>query len=140
MSVTEPIKHIDPPFGGRLGEQAIKLAGLVALSDKRTTISADDMDTAFALRVGLYKRTRALFAGEDAISDKHISVKAADQIRGRLEQKAVLYRSQLPAFSRAYRRLSVAEQNAVVVSLVEDGSMIQAEGSKARFESQLFDG
>jgi hypothetical protein len=140
QAITDPIKHADPQMGGRLGEQAIKLAGLGALSDKRMTINANDMDVAFALRVGLYKRTKALFDGEGAISNQHITTKAADQIRSALERKPVLYRSQLPLYSRQYKQLSVAEQNAVVVSLIEDGSMRQAENSKSRFTSHLFDG
>jgi hypothetical protein len=98
------------------------------------------MNVAFSLRVGLYKRTKALFDGEGAISNQHITTKAADQIRAALERKPVLYRSQLPLYSRQYKQLSVAEQNAVVVSLIEDGSMRQAEGSKSRFTSHLFDG
>ena len=139
-AITDPIKHADSQMGGRLAEQAIKLAGLIALSDKRMTINADDMNVAFSLRVGLYKRTKALFDGEGAISSQHITTKAADQIRAALEKKPVLYRSQLPSYSRQYKQLSVAEQNAVVVSLIEDGSMVQAEGSKSRFTSHLFDG
>ena len=139
-AITDPIKHADPQMGGRLAEQAIKLAGLMALSDKRMTINADDMNVAFSLRVGLYKRTKALFDGEGAISSQHITTKAADQIRNALERKPVLYRSQLPLYSRQYKQLSVAEQNAVVVSLIEDGSMGQAEDSKSRFTSHLFDG
>jgi hypothetical protein len=138
-AITDPIKHADPQMGGRLAEQAIKLAGLVALSDKRMKINADDMNVAFSLRVGLYKRTKALFDGEGAISNQHITTKAADQIRAALERKPVLYRSQLPSYSRQYKQLSVAEQNAVVVSLIEDGSMRQSEGSKSRFTSHLFD-
>jgi hypothetical protein len=138
-AITDPIKHADPQMGGRLAEQAIKLAGLVALSDKRMKINADDMNVAFSLRVGLYKRTKALFDGEGAISNQHITTKAADQIRAALERKPVLYRSQLPLYSRQYKQLSVAEQNAVVVSLIEDGSMRQSEGSKSRFTSHLFD-
>jgi hypothetical protein len=63
----EPLKESDGVMAGRLSEQAIKLAGQIALSDKRLEISANDLETAYQIRLGIYERTKVLLQFEGAI-------------------------------------------------------------------------
>jgi len=117
----EPIKFADGLMGGRLSEQALKLAGLFALSAKRTEINADDVELAYKIRLGLYRRASSLVEQSGAISGSHETTKALDQVREVLKKGKPLYTSQLKNRSRAYKALHINEQNAVIRTLVEQG-------------------
>jgi len=117
----EPIKFADGLMGGRLSEQALKLAGLFALSAKRTEINADDMELAYKIRLGLYRRASSLVEQSGAISGSHETTKALDQVREVLKKGKPIYTSTLKARSRAYKALHINEQNAVIRTLIEQG-------------------
>ncbi len=123
----EPIKFQDGLMGGRLSEQAIKLAGLFALSGKRTEISAEDITLAYRIRLGLYQRTSAMIEQSGAISGAHETTKALDQVRALIrknsDNRKATYVSQLPARSRAYSALHLNERNAVLRTLLEQGDI-----------------
>lgn len=123
----EPIKFQDGLMGGRLSEQAIKLAGLFALSGKRTEISAEDITLAYKIRLGLYQRTSAMIEQSGAISGAHETTKALDQVRELVKKNSgnhkATYISQLPARSRAYSALHLNERNAVIRTLIEQGEI-----------------
>ncbi|MGM0782991.1 MAG: hypothetical protein ACQEUM_02640 [Pseudomonadota bacterium] len=134
----EPMRHSDNVMAGRLSEQAIKMAGLIALSDQRVEISASDMETAYSIRLGLYHRSKALLDDSGAIDGQHVTSQAVGQIEGALQRNHTIYRSQLPKLSRKYKALSVRDREAVVSALVDGGSMSQVPGSKAKFMSHLY--
>lgn len=117
----EPIKFKDGLMGGRLSEQAIKLAGLFALSAKRVEINADDMKLAYKIRLGLYYRAGALVEQSGSISGSHETTKALDQVRTVLRKGKPVYLSKLKTHSRAYQALHINEQNAVIRTLIEQG-------------------
>lgn len=115
---SEPIKRKDGILGGRLSEQAIKIAGLIALSDNRSTILPEDITTAFSIRMGIYSRTRLLAMQEGKLDGLHPTVLALNQITNALKEKVgkeknFLYLTQFPNFSRAYKKLSTNERNQV---------------------------
>lgn len=127
--IAEPIKAKDNALGGRLGEQAIKMAALFALSDKRLTIEPQDLKKAFAIRSGLYKRAVALADKEGSLSDSHITSKAYKQLEKYAAKKATLYRSQLDKYSRQYAKLSISEKSAVLNMLQNNGVLQRVEGN-----------
>ena len=120
-SLAEPIKRKDGVLGGRLSEQAIKLAALFALSDRRQAIEAQDLKLAFTIRIGLYHRAAALAQHEGSLSGMHQTGEAMEQIHQLLKNNQLLYKSQLPNRSRKYNKLSIAERNAVLSALFEHG-------------------
>lgn len=126
--LAEPVKFVDGLMGGRLSEQAVKLAGLFALSDRRQEINASDIKTAFSIRLGLYHRANALVVQSGAISGSHETTKAMDQIIGLLERHGTLYVSQLKNYSRAYKALHVSEQNTVLNTLLARGDAVHPKG------------
>ena len=126
--IAEPIKAKDNALGGRLGEQAIKMAALFALSDKRLTIEPQDLNKAFAIRSGLYKRAAALAAKEGSLDESHVTSKAYKQLEKYATKKAVLYRSQLDSYSRQYAKLSINEKNAVLNMLQNNAVLQRVEG------------
>lgn len=130
QSYAEPVRFVDGLMGGRLSEQAIKMAGLFALSDNRTAINADDMRSGFAIRLGLYGRASALMEQSGAISGAHETTKAMDQIRAALSKGKPVYISALKARSRAYSGLHIQEQNAVIRTLIERGYAVHPDGKK----------
>lgn len=134
----EPLRFKDGVMAGRLSEQAIKMAGLIALSDQRMEISAADLQTAYNIRLGLYHRTAALMEQEGAISGLHDTSQAVEQIKATLKKRKEIYRSQLPALSRKYKGLGERDRKTVIESLVDGGYMVPAPGSRARFVSHLY--
>lgn len=126
--IAEPIKATDNALGGRLGEQAIKMAALFALSDKRLTIEPQDLQKAFAIRSGLYKRAAALADKEGSLSDSHVTGKAYEQLEKLAMKQTTLYRSQLGKYSRQYKKLSVGEQSSVLNMLQNNGVLQRVEG------------
>lgn len=131
-SIAEPIKRKDGLLGGRLGEQAIKIAGLIALSDTRLEMNASDFETAFKIRRGIYDRTYKLAQVEGSISGLHKTVEAAEQLTNALRGKSVVYKSQLQNFSRKYKSLSLQEQKAVVDRLLGDGVLANVQFKQAQ--------
>nr|WP_297349007.1 hypothetical protein [uncultured Glaciecola sp.] len=119
--IAEPVKRKDGVLGGRLSEQAIKLAAIIAISDQRTQIEPKDLQIAFSIRVGLYERTRALVAHEGSLSGMHKTGEAMAQVETLLRKNEFLYKSALRAKSRKYAALSVPEQQAVLRSLQDNG-------------------
>lgn len=118
----ENIKFTDAVIGGRITEQAIKIAGLFALSDRRTTINAQDMQIAYEIRLGLYYRAKEMINQSGAISGSHETGKALEQLREKLKTRASIYLSQLHNFSRAYEKLDVRAQDAVIQALIREGA------------------
>lgn len=119
--LAEPIKRKDGILGGRLAEQSIKMAGLIALAARRLTIEPGDLQTAFNIRVGLYHRASALARHEGSLEGLHATGKALEQVAEVFRRAPSLYRSQLPALSRRYKSLSLPERNAVVEALMAEG-------------------
>lgn len=120
-NMAEPIKRKDGVLGGRLAEQAIKMAGLIALSDKRFQIEPSDLQAAFNIRIGLYQRAAALARHEGSLDGLHSTGQAMQQLVEQFEKRPSIYRSQLKSLSRRYAALSVNEQRAVVDALVSEG-------------------
>jgi hypothetical protein len=88
---------------------------------KRTEINADDMELAYKIRLGLYRRASSLVEQSGAISGSHETTKALDQVREVLKKGKPIYTSTLKARSRAYKALHINEQNAVIRTLIEQG-------------------
>lgn len=120
-NMAEPIKRKDGVLGGRLAEQAIKMAGLIALSDKRFQIEPSDLQSAFNIRIGLYQRAAALARHEGSLDGLHSTGQAMQQLVEQFEKRPSIYRSQLKSLSRRYAALSVNEQRVVVDALVSEG-------------------
>jgi len=120
-NMAEPIKRKDGVLGGRLAEQAIKMAGLIALSDKRFQIEPSDLQSAFNIRIGLYQRAAALARHEGSLDGLHSTGQAMQQLVEQFEKRPSIYRSQLKSLSRRYASLSVNEQRVVVDALVSEG-------------------
>lgn len=120
-NMAEPIKRRDGVLGGRLAEQAIKMAGLIALSDKRSQIEPSDLQSAFNIRIGLYQRAAALARHEGSLDGLHSTGQAMQQLVEQFEKRPSIYRSQLKSLSRRYAALSVNEQRVVVDALVSEG-------------------
>jgi hypothetical protein len=135
--IAEPIKATDNALGGRLGEQAIKMAALFALSDKRLTIEPQDLQKAFSIRSGLYKRAAALADKEGSLSDSHVTSKAYKQLEKRAMKQSTLYRSQLDKYSRQYAKLSIGEQSSVLNMLQNNGVLQRVEGKPKILASLL---
>lgn len=123
----EPIKFADGLMGGRLSEQAIKMAGLFALADKRTEIDANDMKLAYQIRLGLYHRASAMVEQSGAISGAHESAKALDQVKELVQRNGnngkATYISQLDKRSRAYAKLHINEKQSVIRILIDMGEI-----------------
>jgi hypothetical protein len=120
-AVLEPLKFADPRLAGRLNEQALKIAALVALSDRRTIVEPGDLAIAYAIREGLYHRTAALVGNDGALSGLHNTGRALEQIKRQLQKHPFLYRSNLPKISRPYAGLALHEQRAVERAIGELG-------------------
>jgi hypothetical protein len=140
QELAEPIKRKDALLGGRLGEQSIKIAALVALSDKRFVMSASDIKTAFNIRVGLYRRSAAVTAQEGNMGGLHSTGQAFEQVSAIFEKSSLVYKSQLRKKSRKYAKLSVSEQKAVIEMLISQGVASQCAQSKAVLVSHAFKG
>jgi hypothetical protein len=117
----EPIKRKDALLGGRIGEQSIKFAALIALSDKRFEMNASDIRTAFNIRVGLYHRAAALTAHEGNMDGMHSTGQALKQVTTVFEKSPLVYKSQLGKKSRKYSKLNLYEQKAVIDALISQG-------------------
>lgn len=135
--VIEPLKFEDNHLAGRLSEQAIKMAALVALSDLRIEITADDLRIAYAVREGLYHRVRVLADYDGAISGMHVTGQALEQVRGVLRRHKSIRKCHLANFSRKYKGLSVQERNAVLAALYDSGEIADVKDHKGLLASQI---
>lgn len=121
----EPVKRSDAVIGGRLSEQAIKMAGLFALSADRDVIEPEDLELGFRIRVGLYRRAKAAVDGSGNLKGEHSTVKAMNQLVAAVNRKGEIYESQLHTYSRAYEALSIPERRWVVLELVGNGGCLR---------------
>ena len=140
QKLSEPIKRKDALLGGRLGEQSIKIAALLALSDKRFLMSASDIKIAFNIRIGLYHRAAALTAHEGNMDGLHSTGQALKQVTAIFEKSLLVYKSQLGTKSRKYAKLSMFEQKAVIDVLISQGIASQCVQSKAVLVSHICKG
>lgn len=99
------------------------MAALIALSDRRTAITANDLGAAFAIREGAYRRAATLIGSEGAVSGLHATGKALAQLTAAFARHSTMRRAWLPNYSRAYKALSAAERNTVVSALLADGTV-----------------
>jgi hypothetical protein len=136
----EPIKRKDALLGGRIGEQSIKFAALIALSDKRFEMSASDIRTAFNIRVGLYHRAAALTAYEGNMDGMHSTGQALKQVISVFENHPFVYKSQLGKKSRKYSKLTLYEQKAVTEALISQGIASQCGNRRAVLVSHVCKG
>lgn len=120
-AVLDPLKFADYRLAGRLNEQALKMAALVALSDRRTLIDVRDLAIAYAIREGLYRRAASMFGIDGALSGMHNTGRALEQIRLHLVAKPFVYRSNLAKVSRKFAALSVPEREAVLRAVQTEG-------------------
>lgn len=137
QELSEPIKRDDGMLGGRLAEQSIKMAGLLALSDRRLSISAEDIKTAFAIRVGIYHRASKLAKENGSLDGLHKTTSAYEQVVEVFEKKQSLYRSQIPAFSKKFKALSVREQKEIIQALLDNEVVSHTKESEAHLISQI---
>lgn len=137
-SLAEPVKRRDALLGGRLSEQAIKMAGLIALSDKRFTIEPDDIHTAFNIRMDIYYRAAALAQHEGSLSGLHATVGAVRQITEYLRKNPSVYKTRLLTVSRKFNKLSVAEQNAVLNALYSGGVAREDPDNRKKIVSEVY--
>jgi hypothetical protein len=120
-TMAEPAKARDGVIGGRLAEQAIKMAAIIAICLGHNHIGPEDIELAFKIRMGLYKRAHAAINKDGNIEGQTATVKAVSQIAKALERHKVIYLSQLGKNSRAYDALEVRDQKAVRQALVDEG-------------------
>lgn len=137
-SVTNPIRRNDPMFGARLAEEAIKFAGMVALSDGRHIITRSDMETGFEIRMCLYNRFQAALNAFGGMGGKHETVEALDQLRAYFVKHADCYISQLEKASRAYKKLDVAKRHFVQMALLDEKS-VERNKKGNKFVSQMWE-
>lgn len=137
QELSEPIKRDDGMLGGRLGEQAIKMAGLLALSDKRLSINAEDIKTAYAIRLGIYHRASKLAKEDGSLDGLHKTTSAYEQVVELFEKKQSLHRSHIPAYSRKFRALQVREQKEIIQALLDNDVVSRAKGAEALLISQI---
>jgi hypothetical protein len=136
----EPIKRNDALLGGRIGEQSIKFAALIALSDKRFEMSPSDIRTAFNIRVGLYHRAAALTSHEGNMDGMHSTGQALKQVTTVFKKSPLVYKSQLGTKSRKYSKLNLYEQKAVIDALISQGIASQCANRKAVLVSHICKG
>jgi hypothetical protein len=122
--VVEKIKREDYRLAGRLNEQAIKTAGLLALANRRLFIDASDLKAAYAIRIGLYRRVASMMEADGAVSTASDTGKAEEQVISALRQNKKLYLSKIKYVSRRFAALEVNDRAAVIRSLVAEGTAL----------------
>lgn len=121
-TVLDPLATRDNRLAGRLNEQASRMAAALALADGRKTIDGRDMAMAYEIREALYARTVAMFEEDATLSADHPQMRALEQVRNVLKNRASFPRAHVVNFSRQFRRLSLREQEDVLRALVNEGS------------------
>ena len=137
-SLAEPIKRADGLLGGRLAEQAIKMAAVNALCDRRTEIGPDDLMLAFDIRIGLYHRAAALAAHEGSLDGLHETGEAAKQVEGLFQRKPGMHRSTAIKGSKKMQKLPVHLQKAVLDYLIDNGVCEPDEMKPAYLHSRIY--
>lgn len=100
----EPIRQQDGLLGSRLTEQAIKLAGLFALSHGQVCIEPKDMELGYKIRLGLYHRSKALIDESNTMSHIPEINEAFEQIKKVCIKNETLY---ISSFSKRSRIVSI---------------------------------
>lgn len=124
--VIEPLKFDDPQLAGRLSEQALKMAGLIALGAQRTEISNNDLSLAYKIRLNLYQRSKAYLINEGSMTGEDATAGAYNQIAELISKKEKIPLSRLPDYSRKYRALKIWERESVIKFLERSGLAIVA--------------
>ena len=130
----EPLKFKNNRFAGRLSEQALKLAALIAISDKRLTAEVDDLKIAYKIRENLYQRFDAFLQKNGGVDEMHATGRALEQLKACLAKNEYIVISQFSKRSRSYAKLSTNEQASVRRALLEEG-IARQEGK--RFYSNI---
>lgn len=138
QELAEPVKRKDPMLGGRLGEQAIKLAAVIALSDKRFEIQPSDLETAFNIRLGIYHRAYSLADREGNLGGQHKTGAALEAITKLFQRRESIYKSQLAAYSRSFKSLSVGDQEVVMKALINREIAKPCDGRNSLLISQVY--
>lgn len=120
-TLAEPIKREDGLLGGRLAEQAIKMAAMIALCDRRTQMEPDDLMIGFDIRIGLYQRAAALAAHEGSLDGLHETGEAAKQVEALFKRRPGMHRSTAINDSKKMKKLPVQLQKAVIEYLIDNG-------------------
>ena len=134
--VIEPIRFVDVGLAGRLSEQAIKIAAILALSDKRLVIEKSDLMTAFTIRENLYYRSKRLLELRGAMSGEHETGRAAAQLRETFQRKESISFSRMSDYSRSFKKLSSREKQDVIKELLNEG-VCEPDKRKGTYRSLL---
>lgn len=135
--VIEPLKFADAGLAGRLSEQAIKMAAVIALSDERLTITKLDLTVAYKIRENLYHRSKDLLRPLGAMSDEHQTGRAVGQLTELFERRQFSSASKMANHSRSFRKLSEREKRDVLNALIDGGVCLPDESRKGRYRSLL---
>ena len=103
--VIEPMRFSSNVLAGRLSEQGIKIAAVIALSDQRTSISSHDLETAYAIRENIHYRAAALIGDSGAISGMHATGIAVEQLTNAIRKHGAIAMAHLPNYSRRFKSL-----------------------------------
>lgn len=120
-AVIEPIAERDTRLGGRLNEQAMRIAAALALNDGRCVIELLDMARGYEIRQALYERTAEYFGAEMVLSDDNPTMRAMEQLKAVLKKHKSIPRSHLVNYSRQLRALHIREQQEVIRALIING-------------------
>ena len=137
--MAEPIKRRDPLLGGRLSEQAIKMAALIALAHDRRAMEPQDLITAFDIRIGIYERTAALAEHDGTLDDTHETGAAERQLVGAFKRHQGIYQSRLELYSRKFKRLPTYARKQVIEYLINCGVCKRDEVKPAWLKSLIYD-
>lgn len=121
--IIEVLKYNDGRLAGRLSEQALKMAGVIALCDQRLVVEEEDLRTAYRIRESLYHRAAELIRHEGAMSGQSSTGAALDQVREVFRKHPSMTRSNLERYSRRYKALSILERDAVIKALGSEGAI-----------------
>lgn len=119
QSIYEIEKYKNPRFAARLGEQVLKYASLVAISCGRDVITSQDLQYASEYRMHLYNRFVSYLHAEGGIANP--SNRALDQVYELVKKHKRIALSQIQNYSRAFKALSVSEQERIVKALMDRG-------------------
>ncbi len=120
--VIEPLKFADNTFAGRLSEQVLKAAALIAMSNGRFEIAVSDLQTAYAIRVNLYQRFKTALRLNGGLDDMHETGKAIVQLRSAFSNHKFIYQSHLENHSRIYKKLETYKRESVLRALEMEGT------------------
>lgn len=117
----EPLKFDDPQLAGRLSEQALKLAGLLALGSGRTEITKDDLERAYDIRLNLYHRAKAYLDYEGGLNGEDETVIAFNQVADLMSKNKRMPMSAIPKYSRKYKALALWQRDKVIDHIERNG-------------------